>query len=312
MHLEQIRQIAVIGLGRMGHGIAQTFAAAGYPVRGFDADATARSTARDRIRGNLDDFAAHGMLEEAVDAVLDRITVTDSESAAVDGAHFVVEAVAEDLEVKQAWFARVEDRVDDTAILASNSSTFTISQSGAKMRLPRRAIVTHWFNPPHIVPAVEVVPGPDTTEEIIETTVALHRRIGKLAVRLHQEVSGFLINRVQMAMIREVWDLYERGIAAPEDIDAAIRGSIGFRLATFGPLAICDFGGLDIWSTVYENLAPGLRADAQTPEAIAALVRAGHLGTRTGRGIHTYDPGAIDAVTAERDEKMLKLAKLLF
>ena len=145
-----------------------------------------------------------------------------------------------------------------------------------------------------------------------QTTIALHRKIGKLAVRVNAEIPGFLVNRVQIAMIREVWDLYERGIASREDIDAALRGSLGFRLAACGPLAICDFGGVDIWATVYKGLAPELRRDTELPAAIQNLVDAGRCGTRTAGGIHDYDPQTIDEVTSHRDETMLKLAKLLY
>ncbi|RZV60897.1 MAG: 3-hydroxyacyl-CoA dehydrogenase family protein [Candidatus Scalindua sp. SCAELEC01] len=313
MQLDQIRQIAVIGLGRMGHGIAQAFAMGGYPVRGFDESDDARASLHQRIRGNLEDFARNDILDTAeIDVVLDRIAVADTEAQAAASADFVVEAVAEQLTVKQELFARIEDAVSDETIIASNSSTFTISESSVNMRRPARAVVTHWFNPPHIVPAVEVVPGPDTTEEITETTVALHRKIGKLAVRVNVEIPGFLVNRVQIAMIREVWDLYERGIASREDIDAAIRGSLGFRLAACGPLAICDFGGVDIWATVYQGLAPELRRDTEVPKAIQNLVDDGRCGTRTGSGIHDYDAQNLDDVTSRRDETFLKLAKLLY
>ena len=311
MNLEHIREIAVIGLGRMGHGIAQSFAMGGYRVRGFDDASAARTTALARIRRNLDDFAAQDLLQDDIDAILGRITVTDDEASAAKGAQFVVEAIAENLDVKRAWFERIEQQVEETTILASNSSTFTISTSGANLRMPERAIVTHWFNPPHIVPTVEVVPGPRTTEEVTETTVALHRKIGKLAVRIAKEIPGFLVNRVQMAMIREVWDLYDQGVATAEDIDEAIRGSIGFRLANFGPLAICDFGGLDIWTKVFENLAPDLRSDSTIPEKIEELARAGHVGTKVGRGIHTYDAEELEATESERDRWMLQLARLL-
>lgn len=311
--LNQIRQIAVIGLGRMGHGIAQTFAMAGYQVHGFDNSEDARTTVHRRIRRNLEDFARNDMLDDAeIDVALNRIAVADTESGAVAGADFVVEAIAEQLTVKREFFARIEDAVADETIIASNSSTFTISESGVNMRRPERAVVTHWFNPPHIVPTVEVVPGPDTTEEVTETTLALHCKIGKLAVRVNAEIPGLLVNRVQIAMIREVWDLYERGIASREDIDAAIRGSLGFRLAALGPLAICDFGGVDIWATVYEGLAPDLRHDAEVPESIQQLVAAGRCGTRTGIGIHDYDPQTLDDETSRRDATMLKLAKLLY
>lgn len=310
--LDHIHQIAVIGLGRMGHGIAQTFAMAGYQVRGFDESADARTTVHQRIRSNLEDFSRNDMLEsDGIDEILDRIVVADTEAEAVANAEFVVEAIAEQLVAKQEFFTRIEEAVADTTIIASNSSTYTISESGINMRNPSRAVVTHWFNPPHIVPTVEVVPGPATTEQVTETTVALHRKIGKLAVRLNAEIPGFLVNRVQIAMIREVWDLYERGIASREDIDAAIRGSLGFRLAACGPLAICDFGGVDIWATVYKGLAPDLRHDAELPDAIQELVDAGRCGTRTGSGIHDYDSQTIDEVTSQRDATMLKLAKLL-
>jgi 3-hydroxybutyryl-CoA dehydrogenase len=311
MQLDQINRIAVIGLGRMGHGIAQAFAMAGYPVRGFDASPEARDSAIVRIAANLDAFAANDLISrDDVDPILERITIQSTEASAARDSQFVVEAIAEDLMVKQEFFERIEDVVRDETIIASNSSTFTVSDSCIHMRKRDRAIVTHWFNPPHIVPTVEVVPGPETTEEITGTTLALHRKIGKLAVRVNGEIPGFLVNRIQIAMIREVWDMFERGIASPADIDAAVRGSIGFRLAACGPLAICDFGGVDIWSTVYRDLAPDLRSDAMVPDGIQKLVDAGRLGTRTAAGIHDYDSDSINDVTADRDTAMLKLARL--
>ena len=312
MELEQIRQITVIGLGRMGHGIAQSFATAGFPVRAFDASADARESARRRIRDNVNEFVANGLVNSKdVEPILSRITVHKSEADAAQGADFVVEAIAEKRKVKQDFFARIENSVSDTTIIASNSSTFTISESGVHMRCPQRAIVTHWFNPPHIVPTVEIVPGSETTDQITETTIALHRKLGKQAVRVNAEIPGFLVNRVQMAMIREVWDLYERGVASREDIDAAIQGSLGFRLAVSGPLAVCDFGGIDIWSTVYKRLAPDLRHDSLIPVSIQKLVDEGCLGPRCGRGIHEYDPATIEEVSSRRDTAMLKLAKLV-
>ena len=312
MQLEQIRQIAVIGLGRMGHGIAQSFATAGFSVRAFDASAEARESVLERIGVNLNSFVANDLVSSHdIAPILNRIAVLDSEADAATGADFVVEAIAEEREVKQRFFARIEDAVTDTTIIASNSSTFTISESCVDMRHPQRAIVTHWFNPPHIVPTVEIVPGPETTDQITETTIALHRKLGKQAVRVNAEIPGFVVNRVQMAMIREVWDLYERGIASREDIDAAIQGSLGFRLAVSGPLSVCDFGGIDIWSTVYKRLAPELRSDSVVPKSIQKLLDDGNLGPSSGRGIHEYDSATIDEVAAKRDAAMLKLAKLV-
>lgn len=312
MTLDNIRQVAVLGLGTMGHGIAQCFALAGYRVRGFDDQPAMRATTHERIRRNLRDFAAAGLLSVGEEEVLERIEVVDSEKAAVADAQFITEAVFEDLGLKQALLARLETLVADDAILASNSSTFPISQSGIKLQRPERAVVTHWFNPPHLVPTVEVVPGPRTREETTVVSLALLRKLGKLAVRLNQELPGFLVNRVQVALAREVWDLLEKGVASAEDIDAAIRGSIGFRLAAQGPLAISDFGGLDIWSRVFSNLAPHLCSDAQMPATIRRLVEAGHFGFKTGQGFHAWPPETADRQRSLRDQQFLALVKLFY
>lgn len=295
----------------MGHGIAQVFAMAGFRVCGFDESNDVRQSLYSSIRDNLDAYVAHGLINETeIDPILGRIEIFDSESKAASSSQFVLEAIHEELTAKQEFFARIEEVVKEDTILASNSSTFMISESNKKMRRPQRAIVSHWVNPPHIVPVVEVVPGPDTSEKVTKATIALHKKIGKLPVRINREIPGFLINRVQFAMIREVWDLYERGIASKEDIDTAICGSIGFRLAICGPLAVCDFGGINIWATIYKELAPDLRHDAKLPEIIQKLVDTGRVGASVGGGIHDYDPEVVDEITSQRDDMMLKMAKL--
>ena len=249
--MKSIHTVAVIGLGTMGHGIAQAFASQGVLVRGYDEALAAREAVHERVRNNLDEFVRYGLFPvDQIDAVLARISTHDLIAAACQGATFVVEAVREDLITKQALFAELEHHVSPRTILASNSSSFPISQSGARLRHPERALVTHWFNPPHIVPTVEIVPSPRTSEDVIQITLALHQHIGKLAIVIRKELPGFLVNRVQVAVMREVWDLLQQGVATIEDIDAAIRGSMGFRLAALGPLQIHDFGGLDIQATV--------------------------------------------------------------
>jgi 3-hydroxybutyryl-CoA dehydrogenase len=287
--MKRIQTAAVCGLGTMGHGIAQTLAAAGISVRCYDAAPAARESLHERIAKNLADFAAAGLMKKKdIPAILSRITVFDSETDAVRGASFVTECVAEDLGVKQEWFARIEALVPKSTILASNSSTYPISMSGAKLRHPERAIVTHWFNPPHIVPVVEVVPGPRTGEAVTKTAMALMKRIGKKPVRINIELPGFLVNRIQVAVMREVWDLVDRGVASHEDIDEAVRGTMGFRLAAIGPLEVHDFGGLDIQAKVFKNLAPEIRSSTGLPHTIQQLVEAGHYGAKTGKGFHTY------------------------
>jgi len=311
--MKPIRQITVLGLGTMGHGIVQAFAAAGFEVRGFDTQKAARDSLRKLIRRNLRDFVAAGLLRKAsVAPVLARIRVCDSEVEAVHGAQFVIEAVREDLAVKQDLFQRLELFAAADTILASNSSCFPISQSAGKMRRPERAIVTHWFNPPHLVPVVEVVAGPCTSARVVKATLALLKRAGKVAVRIDQELPGFIVNRVQVAVMREVWDLLDRGIASPEAIDAAIRGSMGFRLAAVGPLEVHDFGGLDLQMRVFQNLVPEIASGTRVPGKIRQLVEAGHFGARTGKGIYNYTPASLAARRTRRDQGLLALLKMFY
>jgi 3-hydroxybutyryl-CoA dehydrogenase len=304
--------VAVLGLGTMGHGIAQTFAVAGHPVRCFDDQPAARASLVERVRGNLQQFVAAGLLPAAhVPDILGRLTVCTAAADAVAGTRLVTEAVWEDLPCKQELLAGIEDQVPADTILASNSSAFPISQSGVRLRRPERALVTHWFNPPHLVPLVEVVPGPRTSEAVTQETLALLRGIGKQAIRLRKELPGFLINRIQVALKREVWHLLDQGVADVADIDAAVRASIGFRLPFQGPLEVYDFGGLDIQAATFRNLVPHLCSDTEVPAAVRGLIEQGHLGFKTGRGFHDYPPGVAEQRRARRDRLLLALTRLL-
>lgn len=307
-----VNKVAVIGLGTMGHGIAQTFAIGGCEVRCFDESSVARATLIPRIQQNLRSFAAAGMLDSAdLDAILNRIQLCETESEAVEPVEFVTEAIAEDLAQKQELLQRLENIVGVETILASNSSAFPISKSGDRLRFPARAIVTHWFNPPHLVPLVEVVPSPRTHERTIERTMAILRHIGKRPLRLRKELPGFLVNRVQVAIQREVWDLLDQGVASAEEIDTALRDSVGFRMAAVGPLEVHDFGGLDIQAATFCNLAPEIRGGSQLPGRVRELVAQGALGTKTGRGFFEYPAGRLEERRERRDRLFLELARLL-
>lgn len=311
--MKRITRIAVFGLGTMGHGIVQTFALAGCAVRGYDDAPAAANSCRERIRRNLDQMADAGIVKRsAIAPALRRITLCTSERDTVRNAEFVTEAVREELEPKRALFERLEALVSPRTILASNSSTFTATQIAARLRNPGRCVNTHWFNPPHIVPVVEVIAGKRTAESTTRAALALLEQAGKVAVRIDKELPGFVVNRVQAAMIREVWDLWSRGVASAEDIDKAIRGTLGFRLAAVGPLQVCDFGGLDIWRKVFENLAPDIRSDTKLPARIRERVESGQLGIKTGKGIFDYTPKSAKAAVRERDHRFLALAKLFY
>ncbi|MFP6767511.1 MAG: 3-hydroxyacyl-CoA dehydrogenase family protein [Planctomycetaceae bacterium] len=304
--------VAVIGLGTMGHGIAQAFAVGGYPVRGFDEQPASRSSAVDRIAGNLEQLTEAGLIEEdAVPDVLGRITVCESLEETVAGAGFVTEAAWEDLAVKQELFGKLEALVSPGTILASNSSSFKISETARDLDHPERAVVTHWFNPPHVIPVVEVVGGERTSEATVTTAVEMLEGIGKMAVRVDKELTGFLVNRVQVAMMREIWDLLDRGVATAAEIDRAIRGSMGLRLAALGPLAISDYAGWDIATATFENLVQDMRGDTEIPGRIRQLVEDGQLGAKTGQGLFSYPAEELPGQLARRDADYLALVRLL-
>ncbi len=314
MRLEEIRIISVLGAGIMGHGIAQAFLMGGYPVRLYDIKDSILETARAHIQKNMEMFAQEGLLDPGeIRPALGRLLTTTDLGQAVQGADFIVEAAPEDITLKQSLFARVEELCSHGAIIATNTSSLTLTEIGRKVKDKTRLVVTHWFNPPHIVPTVEVVRGPETSQETMDTAIGLLERIRKMPVRIQKELPGFLVNRIQTALIREVWDLYARGVASAEDIDKAVKGSVGFRLASIGPLLTADLGGLDLWLKVYDNLASEISSSTQAPQVVRELVAQGHYGIKSGRGFYDYtvdfSKAELDEAVRRRDKGFLKRLK---
>jgi len=317
MKVEMIKEVAVLGAGIMGHGIAQSFLMGGYPVRLFDMTDAILENARAHIEQNLALFSRHGLLlEEDVRLCLGRLTATSDLKAAVEGVQFITEAAPEDLELKQSLFADMEDACAEDAILASNTSSLTLEAIGVRVHKKERLVTTHWFNPPHIVPTVEVVRSPWTSDETLDVTFNILNRIKKRPVKIQREIPGFLINRIQMAMIREILDLYEKGIASAEDIDRAVKGSIGFRLASIGPLLTMDLGGLKLWLSVCENIFPDLQSSTKPPAALVRLSEQGLDGIKTGKGFYDYtreySRKELDQAIQKRDEEFLNRLKNLY
>jgi len=317
MKMDNIQNIAVLGAGIMGHGIAQSFLMGGYPVILFDVAEPILDSAEAHIRENLELFAKHGLLsEDDVPSCLERLSTTCDLKAAVEGAQFITEAAPEKLELKQSLFETVERVCPDDAILASNTSSLTLAQIGVRVQNKQRLVTTHWFNPPHIVPTVEVVRSPWTSDETLDTAYSLLIRIKKVPVRIQNEIPGFLINRIQAAMVREILDLYEKGIASAEDIDSAVKGSIGFRLASIGQLLTMDLGGLKLWLRVCENLFPEIRSSTNPPEALVQLTEQGCDGIKTGKGFYDYtrdfSKSELDQAIRKRDEEFLHRLKHLY
>ena len=317
MRLEDIKTITVLGAGIMGHGIAQTFLMSGFPVRLFDIKGWILDTARAHIEKNLELFHEMGLLKkQAIGPALKGLTTTTDLQAAVQGSDFIIEAAPENLALKQDLFHQVESFSRADAIIASNTSSLMMTDIGARVKKKDRLVVTHWFNPPHIVPTVEVVKGEKTSDATVEVTVDLLNKVRKLPVKINLELPGFLVNRIQAAMAREVTDLYEKGVASAADIDKAIKGSIGFRLASIGMLLTMDLAGLDIWLKVCENLGPRIQSSTEPPKTLQSLVAQGQLGIKSGKGFYDYtldsSKAELDEAVRKRDREFLKRLKALY
>ena len=245
-------RIAVIGAGLMGHGIAQVFALAGHDVSIYDSVTANLDSAKARILGNLRDL---GDDQSAVE----RVRPTADLAAAVRDADYVVEAVLEDLTLKQKLFGEIERHVRPQTILASNTSVIPITKIMEGLRDRSRALGTHWWNPPYLVPLVEVIGTQWTSQQVIDWTIALHKAAGKMPVHVKKDVPGFVGNRLQHALWREAIALVENGICDAETVDTVVKASFGRRLAVLGPLENADLVGTAAWSVAVSRSTRGER-----------------------------------------------------
>lgn len=306
-----IQQAAVIGSGVMGHGIAQVYAQAGIAVILYDLEDSYLEKAKKAIEANLALQAGQGLLTETESReALARIKTTTNLEETVRTAEFITEAIPEVIEWKWELYEKLERLAKPDAVIASNTSTLPISRLAEKMSTPERMVITHFFNPAQLVPLVEVVRHDRTTEEAIQLTMELMRKIGKAPVLLKKEVPGFIANRLQAALAREAFHLLEEGVAEARDIDLAVTAGPGFRWSFIGPIETADFGGLDTWKRVIDNLAPVLSKSQQAPDLLNECVEAGNLGTKTGQGIYKYENASVSEKIKERDEKFIELLKI--
>lgn len=314
--MQKIQNVAVIGAGIMGHGIAQVFANKGFSVNLYDLNQGLLDRALAEIAENLRTLVEMGMeTRENVKLTISRvIPVTNFEKAVAD-ADLVIEAVTEDLEIKRDLYARIDQYAPKKAILASNTSMLSISNFGSEVKNPSRLIITHWFNPPHIVPVVEVVLADHTSDETLQNIFKLLTCIGKTPILVRKEIPGFLVNRIQTAMFREVLSLLEMGVASAEDIDKAVMGSFGLRLSVQGILKTMDLAGLDLMLKGCSHLFKKINSSKEEPKILSKIVLQGNLGVKTGRGFFSYKDASQCSngisPTEERDRALLSVLKVL-
>lgn len=310
-----INETAIIGAGLMGRSIAQAYTLKDYRVKLHDNSEQVRSSVKNLIDNDLTLLLKEGLINQAKkEAALDNIILMDNLSSAATGVDFITEAIPEISELKKDFFKELENYTEDTTIIASNTSTLPISELAQKMAKPERLIITHFFNPAHLVPLVEIIKMAKTSPEIIDKTLNLMKSLGKKPVVLKKDVPGFIANRLQAAILREALFLLDQGVAEAQDIDTAVTAGPGFRWPFLGPIAIADFNGLDTWQRVMQNLWPELDCSKSAPAIINHLVEQGNLGTKTGAGIYQYDEQSAASAAEQirsRDTNLIRLLKIL-
>lgn len=294
------QRIAIIGAGLMGHGVAQVFAAAGHAVTITDPMAAARDSVREKIARNLADMGQDP-------AAAQRVTPIEGVAATVRDADLVIEAAPENMALKQALFAEIEAAAPAHAILASNTSVMPITQIMSQLRDKTRALGTHWWNPPYLVPLVEVIRTPDTSDAAVAQTIDLLRSVGKTAVEVKKDVPGFVGNRLQHALWREAISIVEEGICDAATVDAVVKASFGRRLPVLGPLENADMVGIELTLAIHQQVLPYIDRRPGPSPLLEQMIADGRLGFKSGEGFQSWTPEQQNALRKQVLDHLMRM-----
>jgi len=312
MKVEDIKKILVVGAGTMGHGIAQVFATEGYEVFLFSRTRETLDRAKVLIGSSLDTFVKEGMVEQSqIPVIIDRIKMTQSLEEGAKDADVVFETVVENREAKIDIFKKLDAACPPHTLLASNTTALNIFDFVQTGR-PDKVLIGHWYTPPQLIPLVDVVKGPQTSEDSMQLMIGLMKKAGKAPLRLNKFVSGYIVSRFQISNLKEVLYLLDNDIISPEELDTAARAGWALRMLVLGLVQRMDYGGLDLSVKnldspyVQSQLAP----HDYKPKKIYELVKNGNLGVKTGKGFYEYKEKTEAEYYAERDIKLLKVLKV--
>ncbi|WP_433874857.1 3-hydroxyacyl-CoA dehydrogenase family protein [Sinomonas atrocyanea] len=303
--------VAVVGSGYMGGGIAQVLALSGATVRIADVSEEIARKNYGRLLDEAREFVADGLFpQDAVERLEANLSPAASIEEAVAEADFIEEAVPEKLEIKHETLRRISAAARPDAIIGSNTSTILIASLAEAVERPERFLGVHFSNPAPFIPGVELIPHPGTDESLIPFVERLVAATGKESARV-KDATGFVLNRLQYALFHEASQIVEEGIATPEDIDTIVRTTFGFRLPVFGPFAIADMAGLDVYSFCYASLQTRWPERFATPESLKELVEAGKFGTKSGEGYLDVPAERIPELVAYRNRAYVAMKKLM-
>ena len=308
--LSEIKTICNLGCGTMGFGTAISFAKSGYNVNMFGRKDASIERAMKNIKFTLNVMIENALLtkDEAAE-LLERINGVTTLKAAAKDADFVIESVAEEVSIKQAVYKEMEEYLDQNIIFATDSSGLSPTEVASVLKYPERFVVAHFWNPPHLIPLVEVVPGEKTAKETVDIPWKLMEKIGKKPVALLKEAPGFVGNRLQFALLREALHCVQDGICTAEVVDTVCKYSIGRRLAVTGPLETADLGGLDIFYNTSAYLNADLSDDKTASPIMKKCVDQGNFGAKTGTGLYDWTESELNEIKKKREEILIKWLK---
>jgi 3-hydroxybutyryl-CoA dehydrogenase len=309
MGTDRIKKVTIVGAGTMGHSLAIVFARSGdYAVDLVDLDQEILKRAIGIIRSNLQTLRETKLIAgKSIPGILSRIHPSTSLDAAKK-ADLVIEAISEDPKAKKKLFLSLDTLCPSRTIFASNTSYLNVFELAPMVR-PSKMLITHWWAPPHLIPLVDVVKGPKTSAETVETIRNLLFKLGKVPVVMEKFIPGFIVNRLQRAMAREIFYLLDHGYATPEQIDTAVKNSLGIRIPAAGVVQRYDFAGLDLALAFEKNPSIHLVSRSRPYEILIRLVKKGHLGVKSGKGFYDYSSRKMSEVLRERDMKLIETIK---
>ncbi len=300
-------RVAVIGAGTMGHGLAQLFAVHGHTVTLVARHEATLDKAREQIKKNLGALARRGLVPaDRIAEVTGRLRASTRLPEAVADADLVIEAVPEQPDIKAGVYDALGAACPPTAVVASTTSGLNIFAIAPEFPEPARLAIAHFWNPPYLVPLVEVVPGPRTARDVLDRLEAWLIGLGRVPVRLRGYIEGFIGVRLAAALYREALHLIQEGATDPAGIDAVMRESVGLRFPILDLLEVVDFGGLDTFASVWASVFPHLCAAAAPPPIVQDLVREGCVGLKAGRGFYDYTGQSREALLEQRDAKLMQ------
>jgi len=310
MGADWMKRVLVVGAGTMGHSIAMVFALGDYHVDLVDLNEEILEKALHLIQSNLQTLRRAKLIDtKSVPKALRRISPSTSLGVA-RGADLVIEAIREDPRAKRRLFLSLDQICPPRTIFASNTSYLNIFNLVRTCR-PEKVVIAHWWAPPHLIPLVDVVKGPRTSPETVKTIKEVLIKLGKKPVVLNKFIPGYIVNRLQRAMAREIFNLLDKGYASPEDIDVAVKSSLGIRIPVVGVVQRYDYTGLDLALTFEKNPSIHLVSKDVVPKTLSRLVEEGSLGVKTGRGFYDYSSKPMAEVLRDRDVKLIELLKFL-